>query len=58
MQLQDRIEPTGEFFTKSPKPDDTAPDFTLPDHTGEDVSLSKVAGNNDYTILTVYRGHW
>ncbi len=33
------------------------PDATLPDHTGEPVSISQLAGGAPL-ILTFYRGYW
>jgi len=34
-----------------------APDFTLPDHTGEPVTLSTALANGP-VLLVFYRGHW
>ncbi len=35
----------------------TAPEFTLPAHDGEDVSLSEARANGP-VLLVFYRGHW
>jgi hypothetical protein len=35
----------------------TAPDFTLPDHTGTPVTLSNALANGP-VLLVFYRGHW
>lgn len=34
----------------------TAPDFTLPNSSGEAVTLSSLRGKN--IVLVFYRGHW
>ena len=36
---------------------DIAPDFTLPDHTGQDVALSEMWAQGP-VLLVFYRGHW
>lgn len=36
---------------------DRAPDFTLPDHTGRQVTLSE-AWSRGPVLLVFYRGHW
>lgn len=36
---------------------ETAPDFTLPDHTGQPVSLSEARAAGP-VLLVFYRGHW
>lgn len=35
----------------------TAPDFTLPDHTGQSVSLGQLCAGNGL-VLIFYRGIW
>ncbi|GIW42339.1 MAG: hypothetical protein KatS3mg076_2916 [Candidatus Binatia bacterium] len=40
----------------SPKVGTVAPDFTLRDHTGREVTLSSFRGRN--VLLVFYRGHW
>ena len=35
-----------------------APDFTLPDHTGRQVSLKQVVASGRHAILVWYRGEW
>ena len=34
-----------------------APDFTLPDHTGEDHSLDALLANGP-AVIVFYRGYW
>ncbi len=36
---------------------DTAPDFTLPDSQGNEVSLAKLLARGPL-VLTFFRGHW
>ena len=46
------------FIMQALKNEDIAPDFTLLNQHGESVTLSEVAANNDFTVITFYRGSW
>ncbi len=39
------------------KPGDAFPSISLPDHTGQETSISELAGGQPL-ILTFYRGAW
>jgi hypothetical protein len=42
---------------KVPDPGKTAPGFTLPSHTGDEVSLAELRKRGK-VVLVFYRGHW
>lgn len=45
-----------ESSSRTPQVGETAPDFTLTDHSGETVTLSDARGKP--VVLAFYRGHW
>jgi peroxiredoxin len=44
-------------FAETPKAGDRAPEFSLPSHTGKQVSLKDYAGKSNL-VLVFYRGNW
>jgi peroxiredoxin len=46
-----------DFAARAPRVGDPAPDFTLPDHNGDEVSLSGLLRDGP-VVLIFYRGEW
>ena len=46
-----------DFAGRAPRPGDQAPDFTLPDHNGDQVRLSALLRGGS-VVLVFYRGAW
>lgn len=44
--------------TPAAKPQQQAPDFTLPDQQNAPHKVKELTGEGGYAVLVFYRGHW